>query len=251
MQILKLGGSAITRKGGYMQADSAGISRLCKAVAQVWHRGCRDIVLVHGAGSFGHAPVLKFGINDGAKTEKQKLGVAITHASCAHLSSLVVKELLAAGVPAISLPPACLIVSQGRRIKSFDTSPVARCLESGAMPVLYGDMVPDERLGFSVCSGDQMVAFLGKKAKRMVLATNVDGIIADGKLVRKITRRNFPEVRKHLAGSGSPDVTGGMGGKISELLSAKRPAYVVNARRPERMQALLLGKKAVCTEIRF
>ena len=85
----------------------------------------------------------------------------------------------------------------------------------------------------------------------MVLATNVDGILAEGKLVKKITRRNFFEVKKHIGKSGEPDVTGGMAGKIAELMSSRRPAYVVNARKPERMQALLLGKKAVCTEIGF
>ena len=251
MQLLKLGGSAITKKSGYMQADLAGISRLCKAVSQVWHKGCRDIILVHGAGSFGHAPVLKFGINDGVKSERHKLGVAITHASCAYLSSLVVKELVASGVPAISIPPAAIVSQNHKRIVKFNEKIVLYYLHSGIIPVLYGDMVPDVKLGSSVCSGDQIVAYLGKKSKRMVLATNVDGIFADGKLVKKITRRNFQEIKKHLGASGSPDVTGGMAGKIAELLSAKRPAYVVNAYKPERMQALLFGKKAVCTEIKF
>jgi len=251
MQILKLGGSAITRKSGYMQSDSAAISRLARAVSQVWHKGDADIILVNGAGSFGHAPVLRFGIGNGVKSEKQKLGFCITHASVSTLSSLVVEELLRNGVPAIAIPPAAIIVQRGGRIVQFDTRVVLGFLKAGFLPVLYGDMVLDEKIGGSVCSGDQIVSYLGKRAKRVVLASNVEGIMANGKLVPKITRKNFPEIKKNLGKSGSPDVTGGMAGKIAELLKVKAPCFVVSAHKPERIQALLLGKKAVCTEIKL
>jgi isopentenyl phosphate kinase len=251
MQILKLGGSAITKKSGYMQADKTGISRLAKAVSLVWHKGGHDMVLVNGAGSFGHAPVLRFGIENGVKTPKQKLGFCITHASVSSLSSLVVEELLRNGVPAIAIPPAAIIRQRNKRIVRFDTRPVLEYLKAGYLPVLYGDMVPDELLGGSVCSGDQIVSYLGKKAKRVVLASNVEGILANGKLVPKITHRNFAAVREHLGQSDEPDVTGGMAGKIAELLKVKAPCFIVSAHKPERIQALLLGKNAVCTEIRF
>ncbi len=251
MQILKLGGSAITKKSGYMAADKTGISRLASAVSQVWHKGCRNIILVNGAGSFGHAPVLRFGIGDGVRDGKQRLGFCMTHAAVASLSSLVVEELMRNGVPAIAIPPAAIISQKNRRISKFDTKVVLAYLKAGYMPVLYGDMVLDEKLGGSVCSGDQIVSYLGKGAKRVVLASNVEGILADGKLVPKITRKNFPEVKRHLSGSGAPDVTGGMAGKIAELLKVKAPCFIVSAHKPERVQALLLGKKAVCTEIRF
>ncbi|MEM4195305.1 MAG: hypothetical protein QXY05_03270, partial [Candidatus Anstonellales archaeon] len=83
-----------------------------------------------------------------------------------------------------------------------------------------------------------------------VLGTNVDGVLADGKVVEKITRKNFEKVSKHLGGAGTTDVTGGMRGKILEIMKARRPAYVVNALHPNRIEALLLGKKKpVCTEI--
>lgn len=251
MQILKLGGSAITKKGGYMEEDGEGIAQLASAVARAWRAGVRGLVIVHGAGSFGHGPVLHYRIGKGAKTHQQKLGSAITHAAVSDLSLMVVESLLKAGVPAVSIPPAAVIRQKNRRISSFDTRSVHDYLRAGFVPVLYGDMVLDSRLGSSVCSGDQIVAYLGKKAKRMVLATNVDGVLAEGKLVPEISRKNFSRIKKHLGSSGSPDVTGGMAGKIAELLKVKKPAYVVNARKPERVVALLLGKKAVCTRIRY
>ncbi len=251
MQLLKLGGSAITMKQDYMKANDASIAALAKAIAKAWVSGVREIMIVHGAGSFGHALVLKYGINNGVRTMEQQKGCRKTQEACAYLSSLVVNALARQGVPAVSIAPHSLIVSKNRRIATFEEAPVLECLAEGKLPVLYGDMVMDSKLGFSVCSGDQIISYLAKWADRVVLASNVDGIFADGKLVTKITRSNFNKIKKHLSGSKTPDVTGGMAGKIAELAKVKAPIYIVNAAKPERVTALLLGKKAVCTEIRF
>jgi isopentenyl phosphate kinase len=70
-----------------------------------------------------------------------------------------------------------------------------------------------------------------------------------GKVVPQITRRNFAQVACHLKGSGAPDVTGGMAGKIKEVMRTGKPSYIVNAKKPARVLALLLGKKAVSTRI--
>lgn len=251
MQLLKLGGSAITKKDGYMEENKEGIAALAKAIAKVWKSGARDLIVVHGAGSFGHALVLEYGINDGVRTMEQQKGCRKTQEACANLSRLVAGALAAEGVPALSIAPHSIIVSKNRRIETFDESPVLECLTEGRLPVLYGDMVMDSALGFSVCSGDQVVAYLAAWADRVVMASNVDGIFAEGKLVKKITGKNFPKIRPSLSGSKTPDVTGGMAGKIAELMDVKAPIYVVNAAKPERVAALLLGKKTVCTEIRF
>lgn len=250
MIILKLGGSAITDKKGWMSANRKAIAALASAVAKVWKAGALDLVIVHGAGSFGHPLVLKWKLDNGVRTAEQKVACARTHLACCALSALVTGALVEKGVPAVSIPPAEVVKSRNRRIASFSMKPVSAALQSGKVPVLFGDMVPDVKLGFSVCSGDQIVAYLGKKAKRIVLASNVEGVMAGGKLVPLITSRNFASIAKHLGGSSSKDVTGGMAGKIREIMAIKKPAYIVNARKPERIVALLLGKKAICTEIR-
>lgn len=250
MKIVKIGGSFITKKSGYREADGANIASIANAMAAIWKKGMRDFILVHGAGSFGHALVLKHGLNEGVQSAAQKLGYADTHAACSELSLLLVKGLVEAGAPAVSIPPAVIITQKGGRILRFDMKTVDGYLRSGYLPVLYGDMVPDSSLGGSVCSGDQIVAYLGKGAERVVLATNVDGVLDDsGKVIPKITSANFNEISRHLKGSAG-DVTGAMAGKLKELLALDTPAYIVNAANPERIEALLAGKAAVCTEVR-
>ncbi|MFA5930060.1 MAG: isopentenyl phosphate kinase [Candidatus Micrarchaeia archaeon] len=249
MQLLKLGGSVLTKKHGFMEADTASIAKLAAAVGKAYKAGVRDLIIVHGAGSFGHAPVLKYKLNDGVKTKKQTWACALTHSASSHFSSHVTDALIKAGVPAMSVPPADIAKSKNRRIVFMDRKVVFNCLKSGYVPVLFGDMIPDSKLGCSVCSGDQIVSYFGKYAKRVVMATNVDGVLACGKLVPRITRKNFAEVKRHLKCSGAPDVTGGMEGKIREIMKCRTPAYIVNARKPARVLALLMGKKAISTRI--
>jgi isopentenyl phosphate kinase len=249
MILLKLGGSAITKKQGYMQADLSSIAVLASAVAQAQKRGISELIIVHGAGSFGHAPVIKYKLNEGVKTAAQKKGCKITQKACARLSSFVIAALKKKGVAAVSIPPHEIISSKNKRIEKFDQSRIKSALKGGKVPVLYGDMVSDSKLGCSVCSGDQIISYLGARAERIVLATNVDGVLVSGKVTPLITRKNFKTVARHITGSSSPDVTGGMLGKINELLKVKSPCYIVNAKKPARVVALLCGKKAVSTKV--
>ena len=53
------------------------------------------------------------------------------------------------------------------------------------IPVLYGDAVLDEKLGFTVLSGDQLVAYeaIKYKATKIVIGADTDGLFdADQKL---------------------------------------------------------------------
>lgn len=252
MQILKIGGSVLTKKHGYMEPDEVNISRLAQTIAIVWRKGVHDFVLIHGAGSFGHAPVLAHCIEDGVKTDKDLMGYADTHAACAYLSQMVVDAIIKNGVPAVSIPPAAIIRQRKKRIVKFDEEIVMRYLKAGFLPVLYGDMVLDDSIKGSVCSGDQISAYLGKKAKKIIMGTNVDGILVEGKVVQKIDKKNFADVMKHVRSSaGAPDVTGGMEGKIKELTKLKAPVYVVNASKVDRVEALLTNRKTICTEIKM
>mgnify|MGYP005833035435 CR=1 FL=1 len=251
VRIVKLGGSVITKKSGYKEPNIENIERLADMLARVWKKRKR-IIIVHGAGSFGHGPVVAHGINSGIKNERDRVGYAHTHSSCAYLSSLLVDALIKRRVPAVSIPAAVIIRQKNKRISCFDKKIVYEYLEKGFLPVLYGDMVLDEKIGGSVCSGDQIVAELGKDAEMIVFGTNVDGVLVDGGVVGKITKKNFKKISAHLGGAKTTDVTGGMKRKILEIMKTGKSAYIVNALHPSRIEALLLEKKKpVCTEIKI
>lgn len=251
MQVLKLGGSVLTDKSGYMKSDDRNILNLSAMLGRIWKSGIRDIILIHGAGSFGHPLVVKYKLNEGVKTPEQMLGAAITHSACSRLSEMVVSGLNSYGVPAVSLPPSLLGKMENKRLVKFNRKPVDDLLALGYLPVLYGDMLPDTKLGCAPCSGDQLVSWFGKDADKVILGTNVDGVLADGKLIPQISKKNFSSISKHFKDKDAKhaDVTGGMEGKIKELLGIGKPCYIANALRAERIEALLRGKDAPCTTV--
>lgn len=239
----------ITKKKGFMKADKKEIKRLAEVVGRAYRLGARNLLIVHGAGSFGHAPVIKYGLNSGAKTKEKKLACALVHSACGRLSSYLTEALIESKVPAISIPPALIARCNNRRLAFVDEKAVFYWMDAGFVPVLYGDMVPDSKLGMSVCSGDQIVSYFSKHASRIIMATDVDGVLSGKKLVLRITKGNIGKIRKCLKSSSAPDVTGGMAGKIEELLKCKPASFIVNARKGSRVLSLLLGKKALATRI--
>lgn len=248
MKLLKLGGSIITNKSGWREANLSAINALAKSVAKAWKKS-RDWVFVHGAGSFGHPLVVKYNLNNGISSTEQKLRFAETHEACMELSILVCSALNAEGVPVISVPPAMVITSKNKRIHSFNTKLIEDYLNSGYVPLLFGDMVPDLELGGSVCSGDQIISYLGKGAEKIILATNVDGVLDDsGQVIQVINEQNFAEISKHLK-SDKKDVTGAMAGKLKELLELDTPSFIINGLKPERVKELMLDKEALCTKV--
>jgi isopentenyl phosphate kinase len=253
-----MGGAAITDKTAYETANQEAIWKLADAAAQALATGKLQLIIVHGAGSFGHPQVMKYGVSHGVRTPTQAYGFCKVRNSCSKLSSSVMAELIDAGVPAILLPTGVLATQKNNRIASFNMEPIKRALKLGLVPVLLGDMVFDSELGASVCSGDQVISYLCSKfdVARAVFATDVDGVFtADPKTDKKA--RMFHEIKLgkitkiagSLHGSKTADVTGGMKGKLAELKDINSTIFVANAKEPERITALLLGKSALSTKI--
>jgi len=259
--IMKIGGSVITDKNKYMSADKESILRVAKEIANARKKKKFDLVIVHGAGSFGHMPVKKYNITNGIFSEMQKLGFAHTYHSCATLSHHLISVLLAEGVPAIVVPPLTILSHHNKKIKKFDTTVLSMLLKEGYVPILRGDVVLDDVIGGSISSGDEQVPYLAKKlnAKRVIYGVDVDGIFTadpktkkDAKLIPFISNKNINSILSCLEEAKTQDVTGGMRGKITELLHyATIPIYIVNAKKRGNIQNILLGKKVKCTEIRL
>ena len=103
--IIKLGGSAITRKSSLETLDETSLAAVVDMVASLPAGG--RTVIVHGAGSFGHFQAKEYGTHLGTRgvaPQRWREGVARTRASVTYLNTLVVRALAAAGVPAVGLP---------------------------------------------------------------------------------------------------------------------------------------------------
>lgn len=239
--ILKLGGSVLTEKTDTPTPKPAAISRCASEIASsILPAGVGGpLILVHGAGSFGHPQAEKHRSPDGFTN----FGIIEIHRDVSSLNDLVIEALVKNGVPAVPLHPFGCMVAENGRIAEMETAQIEMMLARGIVPVLHGDVVMDREIGASIVSGDQLATWLAVrfKAARIGLGTAVDGVLADGAVVPLITRANFESVRPHIQGSEGTDVTGGMLGKVLELLEVDIDSYIFNASKENAVAGFLSG----------
>ena len=225
--ILKIGGSAITDKTGELAAKTEVINRLAEEIKRA---GLDNLIIVHGGGSFGHPTAAKYGIKDGYKEDPtQKLGFAETHHVMTVLNGLIMDALIWHEIPAVSVAPSSCIITDNGKIKCFDEAVFKAMVQMAFTPVLYGDVVFDQKLGFTVLSGDQLVAYLAIKygAEKIVLGVDTDGLFdcdpktnPNAKPYKHLTLSELKQIQPKFGKAVGTDVTGGMAGKIAELIPA-------------------------------
>jgi isopentenyl phosphate kinase len=256
--VLKIGGSVITDKNGELAARTEVINRLAEEIVKA---NVKNLIMVHGGGSFGHPTAQKYGIKDGLKEDAQKVGFAETHHVMTVLNGLVMDALVWHNVPAVSVPPSSCMITENGRIKLFEDNVLKMLLKMGFTPVLYGDATLDEKLGFTILSGDQIVSHVARKfnACKIVMGVDVDGLYdADpkqtksAKLYAHLTLQELKDAQGKLGRSTVADVTGGMLGKMTELVPAIEqgiPVAIVNAAKSNHVYKALIGEKVEGTII--
>ncbi len=227
--ILKIGGSVITDKNS---EDGLALMEEVERVAAEISGFDGKLIVVHGAGSFGHPQAKKYSLDRGFHAE----GAVVTHKAVKFLNNIMVNALNGAGVNAVAVHPmGCVIASDGRIVDMF-VDHILMMLDNGLVPVLHGDVVMDHVRGVSIVSGDQIVPYLAERfsASRIGLGSAANGVVDDdGKTISRIDTGNFDNIKSFLGGSAGTDVTGGMLGKVLELLDlgtrAGSTSYIFNA----------------------
>ena len=248
--ILKLGGSAITHKTKPKTANMRIINNLAKEISTA---KTQRLIIVHGGGSFGHPLAKKYALTKGYKDSSQIIGLAQTHEAMTVLNGIIVNALIRHNIPAVSVAPSSFIITKGGRIQKLDIDIVTKLLKMGFVPVLYGDAVLDSERGFAILSGDQLIAKLAivLNAERVIIGVDVDGFYtaepsdSSAVLISHITANELRKLQDHAGKSRATDVTGGMRGKIIELIPAIEHgvrAVIVNATKPDTV------RKALCNE---
>lgn len=237
--LVKVGGSVLTDKDELKTLREAALERVAAEVAGI----DGPLVLVHGAGSYGHVRSSRWNLaaGDASATRQQAARVA---ADIADLGARFADALAGADLAPLSLPPAPIATARGGDLAAFDPDPFQAALERGFLPVTRGDVVPDETQGFAPVSGDDLLAALAEPlaARIAVFATDVPGILdEDGDV---IPRMGPDEARGAGDAADAPDVTGGMAGKArvaADLAEAGVPVRVVDGAAKGRIRGALEG----------
>lgn len=259
--VVKLGGSVVTdKRADEPRVNHEVVSRLARELADA---APRPLVLVHGAGSFGHLIVDRTKIHEGVSGPQSLLDWGETQRLQYDLDSAIARLLLAEGLPVMPCQASATAVMRAGRLVYMDLDAVKLMVERGLVPLLYGVPAVDVDQGCSILSGDQIAPFVAGQLglDRLVHGTDVDGVFeedparnAAAERIDRIDASNWPEVRRRLRGSKAVDVTGGMAGKVEALLrlaAGGLQVRIVDATVPGRLAAALRGEDVgtlVCWE---
>lgn len=253
--ILKIGGSVITDKQSEApKVNYQNLGRIAKEIAEGYNPEKMHLILIHGAGSYGHQIVKRTGIDNGISTKQQLVGFAETQRLQNELNCIVAESLIKNGLPAMPCQASASALMNGKRLLAMNTEAIKGFLEIGMIPVLYGVPAYDKQQKCSILSGDEIAPYLAKelKAEKIIHGTDVDGIFTsdpkknmNANLIPLVTEKNFEEVKKSLSGSSVVDVTGGMMKKVSELLDVAKSgigSQIVNALTDGNVKKALSGE---------
>lgn len=260
--IIKLGGSVVTDKGKNKPTPRTKVIKsLAMQLKSLYHSQKYHLILVHGAGSFGHPIAKRYQLHKGMSTDDQKLGFSKVQQLMYKLNLIIMDQLFKQKLPAISLPPHAFVIQSAGKFKGFDLDIIRSLLDQNLIPVLFGDGVLDNQQGCSILSGDTIVSYLGHKlnAKKIVFLSDVDGIFDSdpkinpkAKCIPKITNRNLNKVLGHITLNNTRDVTGQMKGKILSIKSGltKRAVFIVSGLKPDRLTKVI-AQDQVGTKLLF
>jgi len=260
MKVVKLGGSVLTNKRA--AGSRKGIkARFFQGVARRLLKEIRDsrqeVILITGAGSFGHVLADKHGLKLGYRQDGQWDGYCQVSRDVRRLDLMVLDEALRLGMRPISIPPSVSVLQAEGKIHYLDEGVFRRYLAQGLMPVTFGDVVLDmgERR-FSICGGDALALHLSQlfRAERAIFVSDIDGIRVGerGALAREFTSAELGRITppRH---PGGKDVTGGIAAKARlalELAASGTETVIVNGKKRGRLLSALKGGEPVGTWFR-
>lgn len=186
--VIKLGGGLISNKQQLCTPELEALSQLASVISRLQASGYA-IVLVHGAGSFGHIRAKKWRLAEGLldvnhfkdikdDCQSQMEAVERVREDMLRLNRIVLQALKRFGVATEPFPPHLYFQGTGPEF----TGDISMLIRSSSMPipVTFGDVVEvNSERKFGILSGDDLVVRLAVElpaVKRLVFAVKgVDG----------------------------------------------------------------------------
>jgi isopentenyl phosphate kinase len=222
---LKLGGSLITNKDIPFSARKDTLRRLGSEILKAIDANPELKLLIgHGSGSFGHSIAAQFGTRSGIRSPEDWLGFQKVWWAAHQLNQIVIREFLDLGLPIISLPASASLVSMNKKVDQWNIQPIISSLKNHLLPIVFGDVVIDKKLGATIFSTEELFSFLANELhpKRILLAGKERGVFLDyprnQDLISIITPDTYPSISNKINASAFTDVTGGMTSKVRSML---------------------------------
>ncbi len=257
MFLIKLGGSVITEKAKEARFRQDVMDSLSTQIAMA----DQQVIIVHGAGSFGHGYAKQFQLHHGFTSEDQTFGFALTQRMVQQLNTQVLVSLQDHHLPAVSIPPHIATMFQNGGLFWFQHDVFKTYLDFGFIPVTYGDVAPDLKRRFFICSGDLLILALAEhfKPEKVIFVLDEDGLYTGNPKIDKqaafipeISAKKLSDLETTL--DDHPDVTKGMKGKlqtIQKIAALQIDTVLVNGNKPDRLKKVLTGNHTIQTRVHW
>ncbi|MCY3935895.1 MAG: isopentenyl phosphate kinase [Chloroflexi bacterium] len=251
---IKLGGSLITDKRVDSCYRAEVVTQLGETLRKAWQSTPDlSILLAHGSGSFGHSAAARFGTMGGVASEEEWLGFTQVAHAAAKLNHLVRGDLLKCRLPIMSMQPSTSLWKERGRLVHYDWLTVRELLARRVIPLIYGDVALDAKMGGAIASTEEILAYLVPPLlpQRILLLGDTAGVYdGAGKVIPSITPANFSQYEVLIEGSSGVDVTGGMWSKVRQMVELVKQHPSVTVRimggsDPNSFLAALKGGGAV------
>ncbi len=246
--VIKLGGGLITDKGSMKQFDSDSMERVADSISSVVEMMV-PVVIVHGAGSFGHLLAKEWSISKGLDqkiAEEQRMVVDEIRSDMRELNKMVVERLADSELESEGLPPSEWAIGTGPSFQG-DITNFERMAEA-PIPVTFGDVVnTNDRLEFGILSGDDLMVRLSRELEVshcIFLIGDAEGVLSGppnqegSSLISRLGAEDEIEGPHY----SEIDVTGGIGLKIDRARKISKDVdevWILDGRYPERVVELL------------
>ena len=265
LTVIKLGGSLLTDKSKPYSARDALMRTIAQEIKSCLDKGLiEDLVIVHGVGSFGHPPVLEYKLHKGYTGPEQFIPLSRTQRIVNEFRHLITKVFQEEGIPVNLLHPSSMVIAEKMRIANSFFEPIKGWMSLGMVPLLGGDLLYDQAMGFSVGSGDLLAVELARQlgAKRLIYAMDVAGFYSDNpktnkeaRLMERISLTDLGTILNEMEQKGAADASGAMKGKLysistaSDLIAGGLDVTLVSMMKEGDLTSLLKGQEVQCTRI--
>ena len=246
--VIKLGGGLITDKGSMKKFDSDSVERIADSISSIVEMGI-PVVIVHGAGSFGHLLAKEWSISEGLDrkiAEEQRMIVDQIRLDMRELNKLVIDRLSDSELESEGLPPSEWAIGTGPGFQG-DITNFERLVEA-PLPITFGDIVnTNDELEFGILSGDDLMVRLSKELEVshcIFLIGDADGVLSGPPNQEGSSLIGRLGAEEEIEGPhySEIDVTGGIGLKIDrarKIASDVEEVWILDGRCPERVIELL------------
>lgn len=267
LYILKIGGSVATYKNKPgISVRSELLKKIALSIKKAKAKKDFNLILIHGAGAAGHQLAKRYNLKVGSNGNKSKFhGSLLSSIANQKLNNAIFEIFALCGLRIVPTHTASTVIQKNGKIKHCNLKIIKEALENNCLPILYGEMVFDEKLETSICSGDAIAPYLAKKlgAEKIFFASDIEGIFdkdphfhKDAKLIESINLEEIKKTNKiKLTNSHNIDVTGGLSGKIKNLdlkhSASLKSVEIFNGLDCQNYERIILGKKFPHTKVKI